>query len=177
MSHYNPNCGVPKTLIQHLIRFVAHSGDVDANTTALLEDILATEISPELVPSEEVQATESFVGPYALQDFNLFYMTRYGMAPSKIAFLAWSAWHDANKGGWPVGLPDSARRAYDLAEIKRWLELFLKRFFANQFKRSAVPNGPKISSGGALSPRGDWRMPSDATADTWLAELRAGVPA
>ncbi|MFY8208353.1 MAG: NAD(+) synthase [Caulobacter sp.] len=177
MSHYNPNCGAPKTLIQHLIRFVAHSGDVDAATTALLEDILATEISPELVPGEQVQATESFVGPYALQDFNLYYMTRYGMAPSKIAFLAWSAWHDADQGGWPAGLPQTARRAYDLPEIKRWLELFLKRFFANQFKRSAVPNGPKISSGGALSPRGDWRMPSDATADAWLAELRCGVPA
>lgn len=176
MSHYNPNCGAPKTLIQHLIRFVAHSGDVDATTTALLEDILATEISPELVPGEATQATESFVGPYALQDFNLYYLTRYGMAPSKIAFLAWSAWHDAGKGGWPAGLPDSVRRAYDLAEIKTWLELFLKRFFANQFKRSAVPNGPKISSGGALSPRGDWRMPSDVTADAWLAELHAGTP-
>ena len=175
MSHYNPNCGAPKTLIQHLIRFVAHSGDVDAATRALLEDILATEISPELVPGEEVQATESFVGPYALQDFNLYYMTRYGMAPSKIAFLAWSAWHDADQGGWPAGLPERARRAYDLVEIKRWLELFLTRFFANQFKRSAVPNGPKISSGGALSPRGDWRMPSDATAEAWLTELRANV--
>jgi NAD+ synthase (glutamine-hydrolysing) len=176
MSHYNPNGGVPKTLIQHLIRFVAHSGDVDAATTALLDDILATEISPELVPGEVTQATESFVGPYALQDFNLYYFSRYGMSPSKIAFLAWSAWHDADKGGWPVGLPDNAQRAYDLTEIKKWLELFLKRFFANQFKRSAVPNGPKISSGGALSPRGDWRMPSDVTADAWLAELRAGVP-
>ncbi|KRA66571.1 NAD synthetase [Caulobacter sp. Root655] len=177
MSHYNPNSGVPKTLIQHLIRFVAASGDVDAATGDLLEDILATEISPELVPGKEVQATESFVGPYALQDFNLYYMTRYGMAPSKIAFLAWSAWHDAAAGAWPVGTPDAARKAYDLVEIKRWLELFLKRFFANQFKRSAMPNGPKISSGGALSPRGDWRMPSDAAADTWLAELRAGTPA
>ena len=176
MSHYNPNGGAAKTLIQHLIRFVAHSGDVDAATTVLLEDILATEISPELVPGEAVQATESFVGPYALQDFNLYYLTRYGMAPSKIAFLAWSAWRDADRGGWPAGLPDSARRAYDLAEIRKWLELFLKRFFANQFKRSAVPNGPKISSGGALSPRGDWRMPSDATADAWLAELEANTP-
>jgi len=176
MSHYNPNCGAPKTLIQHLIRFVAHSGDVDAATTALLEDILATEISPELVPGEVTQATESFVGPYALQDFNLYYLTRYGMAPSKIAFLAWTAWHDAGKGGWPVGLPESGRRAYELAEIRKWLELFLKRFFANQFKRSAVPNGPKISSGGALSPRGDWRMPSDVTADAWLAELNANIP-
>jgi NAD+ synthase (glutamine-hydrolysing) len=177
MSHYNPNSGVPKTLIQHLIRFVAASGDVDEATGDLLEDILATEISPELVPGEEVQATESFVGPYALQDFNLYYLTRYGMAPSKIAFLAWTAWHDAAAGAWPVGIPEAAKRAYDLAEIKRWLELFLKRFFANQFKRSAMPNGPKISSGGALSPRGDWRMPSDATADAWLAELRAGTPA
>ncbi|MFT4253136.1 MAG: NAD(+) synthase [Caulobacter sp.] len=176
MSHYNPNSGVPKTLIQHLIRFVSHSGDVDAATTALLDDILATEISPELVPGEAVQATESFVGPYALQDFNLYYMSRYGMAPSKIAFLAWSAWRDAGKGAWPVGLPDGARRAYDLAEIKRWLELFLKRFFANQFKRSALPNGPKISSGGALSPRGDWRMPSDASADAWLTELHTKTP-
>ncbi len=176
MSHYNPNSGVPKTLIQHLIRFVSHSGDVDAATTALLDDILATEISPELVPGEAVQATESFVGPYALQDFNLYYMTRYGMAPSKIAFLAWSAWHDADRGAWPVGLPEAARRAYDLAEIKKWLELFLRRFFNNQFKRSALPNGPKISSGGALSPRGDWRMPSDASADAWLTELRAKTP-
>jgi NAD+ synthase (glutamine-hydrolysing) len=177
MSDYNPNSGVPKTLIQHLIRFVAASGDVDAATSDLLEDILATEISPELVPGEEVQATESFVGPYALQDFNLYYLTRYGMAPSKIAFLAWTAWRDATAGAWPAGIPESARRAYDLPEIKRWLALFLKRFFANQFKRSAMPNGPKISSGGALSPRGDWRMPSDATADAWLAELDAGLPA
>jgi hypothetical protein len=127
------------------------------------------------VPGEVTQATESFVGPYALQDFNLYYLTRYGMSPSKIAFLAWTAWHDA-AGRLAGRLPDNAQRAYDLAEIKRWLELFLKRFFANQFKRSAMPNGPKISSGGALSPRGDWRMPSDATADAWLAELaRAGV--
>jgi NAD+ synthase (glutamine-hydrolysing) len=177
MSHYNPNSGVPKTLIQHLIRFVAASGDVDEATGDLLEDILATEISPELVPGEKAQATESFVGPYALQDFNLYYLTRYGMAPSKIAFLAWSAWHDAAAGDWPVGAPEASRRAYDLAEIKHWLELFLKRFFANQFKRSALPNGPKISSGGALSPRGDWRMPSDASADAWLAELHAGTPA
>jgi NAD+ synthase (glutamine-hydrolysing) len=176
MSHYNPNSGVPKTLIQHLIRFVAASGDVDEATGDLLEDILATEISPELVPGEQVQATESFVGPYALQDFNLYYLTRYGMAPSKIAFLAWTAWHDAAAGAWPVGIPEAAKRAYDLPEIKRWLELFLKRFFANQFKRSAMPNGPKISSGGALSPRGDWRMPSDASAEAWLAELHAAVP-
>ncbi|WP_269715390.1 NAD(+) synthase [Caulobacter sp. NIBR2454] len=176
MSHYNPNSGAPKTLIQHLIRFVAHSGDVDAVTASLLEDILATEISPELVPGEKGQSTESFVGPYALQDFNLFYLSRFGMAPSKVAYLAFNAWRDAQAGLWPANTPESARVAYDLPTIKGWLELFLKRFFANQFKRSAVPNGPKIASGGALSPRGDWRMPSDASPDLWLAELRENVP-
>jgi NAD+ synthase (glutamine-hydrolysing) len=171
MSHYNPNGGVSKTLIQHLIRFIAGSGDVDAATSEVLLAILATEISPELIPGETPQSTESFVGPYALQDFNLYYLTRFGFRPSKIAFLAWSAWHDADKAGWPAGVPDAQRRAYDMAEIKRWLALFLRRFFANQFKRSAMPNGPKISSGGSLSPRGDWRMPSDARADAWLKEL------
>jgi len=176
MSHYNPNGSVPKTLIQHLIRFVAGSGDVDADTAALLHAIVASEISPELVPGEAVQATESFVGPYALQDFNLYYLTRYGFRPSKIAYLSWNAWRDAGAGAWPANTPDSAMRAYDLAEIKRWLKLFLQRFFANQFKRSAMPNGPKISSGGSLSPRGDWRMPSDASARVWLEELESGVP-
>jgi NAD+ synthase (glutamine-hydrolysing) len=178
MSHYNPNGSVSKTLIQHLIRFVAASGDVDAETTAILHDILDTEISPELIPAGEkgvVQATESFVGPYALQDFNLFYLTRLGYRPSKIAFLAWNAWHDMEKGAWPVNLPAGTRRAYTMAEIHKWLELFLKRFFSNQFKRSALPNGPKISSGGSLSPRGDWRAPSDGSPDVWLAELN-GVP-
>ena len=179
MSHYNPNASVSKTLIQHLIRFVAASGDVDAATAKLLLAILDFEITPELVPAGEdgaVQATESFVGPYALQDFNLYYLTRFGFRPSKIAYLAWNAWHDAAAPGWPSNIPDSARRAYDLPEIKRWLKLFLTRFFANQFKRSCVPNGPKISSGGSLSPRGDWRAPSDAVADVWLEELEANVP-
>ena len=171
MSHYNPNGSVPKTLIQHLIRFVAESGDVDAETAKILHAIVAGEISPELVPGDQVQATESFVGPYALQDFNLFHLTRYGFRPSKIAYLSWNAWGDAERGAWPVNTPDAARRAYDLAEIKSWLKLFLRRFFANQFKRSAMPNGPKISSGGSLSPRGDWRMPSDASARVWLEEL------
>jgi NAD+ synthase (glutamine-hydrolysing) len=179
MSHYNPNGSVSKTLIQHLIRFVAASGDVDKETAAVLHDILDTEISPELVPAGDggaIQSTESFVGPYALQDFNLFYLTRLGYRPSKIAFLAWNAWHDAEKGAWPANLPEGTRRAYSLAEIRRWLELFLRRFFSNQFKRSALPNGPKISSGGSLSPRGDWRAPSDGSPDLWLAELNAGVP-
>ncbi len=180
MSHYNPNASVAKTLIQHLIRFVAASGDVSAETASVLADILATEISPELVPAGAdgaIQSTESIVGPYALQDFNLFYTTRYGFAPSKIAYLAWHAWHDAAAGSWPANIPDDARRAYDLAAIKSWLRVFLRRFFEqSQFKRSALPNGPKISSGGSLSPRGDWRAPSDSHAAVWLAELDANVP-
>src|SRR5947199_7575993 len=152
MSHYNPNASVPKTLIQHLIRFVAASGDVSEETAAVLHDILATEISPELVPAGPdgvIQSTESFVGPYALQDFNLFYATRYGFAPLKIAYLAWQAWHDPERGVWPPNIPDSAQRAYGLSEIKSWLRVFLRRFFEqSQSKRSALPNGPKISTGG-----------------------------
>ncbi|MGC2415039.1 MAG: NAD(+) synthase [Stellaceae bacterium] len=180
MSHYNPNASVPKTLIQHLIRFVAASREVSPETAGILTDILATEISPELVPAGAggaIQSTESVVGPYALQDFSLFYATRYGFAPSKIAYLAWNAWYDAEAGQWPANTPAAARRAYTLAEIKSWLRIFLKRFFEqSQFKRSALPNGPKISSGGSLSPRGDWRAPSDSHAAVWIAELDAGVP-
>jgi len=181
MSHYNVNASVPKTLIQHLIRFVAASGDVSGETAALLHAILATEISPELVPADAsgaIQSTEAIVGPYALQDFNLYYTTRYGFAPSKVAYLAEHAWADAAAGAWPPNTPDAARRAYDLPEIRKWLRVFLTRFFAfSQFKRSAVPNGPKITSGGSLSPRGDWRAPSDGNAAAWLAELEANVPA
>ena len=180
MSHYNPNASVSKTLIQHLIRFVANSGDVSADTAAVLADILATEISPELVPAGAdgaIQSTESIVGPYALQDFNLFYATRYGFRPSKIAYLAWNAWHDAECGAWPANTPASAHRAFDLPDIKKWMRVFLTRFFEqSQFKRSALPNGPKISSGGSLSPRGDWRAPSDSHAAVWLEELERGVP-
>jgi NAD+ synthase (glutamine-hydrolysing) len=175
MSHYNPNGSVSKTLIQHLIRFVAASGDVGKDTAAVLLDILDTEISPELIPAGDsgvIQATEQSVGPYALQDFNLYYLTRLGYRPSKIAFLAWNAWHDVDKGAWPANLPAGIRRAYTLGEIRHWLDLFLRRFFTNQFKRSALPNGPKISSGGSLSPRGDWRAPSDGSPDVWLAELK-----
>jgi NAD+ synthase (glutamine-hydrolysing) len=180
MSHYNPNASVPKTLIQHLIRFVAASGDAGEETAAVLLDILATEISPELVPAGAdgaIQSTESVVGPYPLQDFNLFYTTRYGFAPSKIAYLSWNAWHDADRGDWPANTPPASRRAFNLPEIKRWLGVFLVRFFEqSQFKRSALPNGPKISSGGSLSPRGDWRAPSDSHAAAWLDELERGVP-
>jgi NAD+ synthase (glutamine-hydrolysing) len=180
MSHYNVNASVSKTLIQHLIRFVASSGDVDAETARILHAILATEISPELVPADAsgaMQSTEQKVGPYPLQDFNLYYTTRFGFRPSKIAFLALNAWADASRGNWPANIPDASRRAYSLKDIRHWLEVFLFRFFTiSQFKRSAVPNGPKISSGGSLSPRGDWRAPSDGNARVWLAELEANVP-
>lgn len=179
MSHYNVNASVPKTLIQHLIHFVAASGDVSEETVHVLHAILATEISPELVPTAPgapIQSTQQIVGPYALQDFTLFYLTRYGFRPSKIAFLAHHAWSEVERGAWPGNLPVSERRAYSLIEIRHWLEVFLKRFFASQFKRSTLPNGPKISSGGSLSPRGDWRAPSDASATVWLEELAANVP-
>lgn len=180
MSHYNVNASVPKTLIQHLIRFVAASDDTDDATADLLLAILAAEISPELVPAKEgagAQSTEAAIGPYALQDFNLYYVTRYGLRPSKIAYLALQAWENVERGAWPANLQPRDRRAYDLSTIKRWLRLFLFRFFTiSQFKRSAMPNGPKISSGGSLSPRGDWRAPSDSTASVWLDELKSGVP-
>ncbi len=180
MSHYNVNASVSKTLIQHLIRFVAGSGDVDAKTAKILLAVLATEISPELVPAGEggvIQSTEQIVGPYALQDFTLYYVSRFGFRPSKIAFLAAHAWSDAGRGRWPDNIPDAGRRAYALSEIKAWMAVFLRRFFGqSQFKRSAMPNGPKISSGGSLSPRGDWRAPSDSEASVWLAELAANVP-
>ena len=179
MSHYNVNASVAKTLIQHLIRFVAGSGEVSEETGRILRAIIASEISPELIPSgagRSIQSSEQTVGPYALQDFNLYYLTRYGFKPSKIAFLAWHAWGDVERGIWPADIPAAAKRAYSLDEIRLWLAVFLRRFFANQFKRSALPNGPKISSGGALSPRGDWRAPSDASAAVWLAELTNNVP-
>ncbi|MFI7412572.1 NAD(+) synthase [Streptomyces sp. NPDC049627] len=172
MSHYNVNGGVPKTLIQHLIRWVIGSGQFDEETGKTLAAILDTEISPELVPGEEMQSTESKIGPYNLHDFTLFHVLRYGFRPSKIAFLAWHAWHDAEAGAWPPGFPEAKRVAYDLAEIRRWLEVFCRRFFAfAQFKRSAMPNGPKVSAGGSLSPRGDWRAPSDGNAAAWLRDL------
>ncbi len=173
MSHYNVNASVPKTLIQHLIRWCARDARFGPETVAVLVDILATEISPELIPGEEAQRTEAFVGPYALQDFNLFYTTRYGFSPAKTAFLSWHAWRDAQEGVWPSVVAEKDRVAYDLPEIRHWLTVFVRRFFAtSQFKRSALPNGPKVSSGGSLSPRGDWRAPSDSSPEAWLAALR-----
>ena len=178
MSHYNVNGSVSKTLIQHLVRWVAASGQLEAAASETLLAILNTEISPELVPGgKALQSTQSIVGPYELQDFNLYYVSRFGLRPSKIAFLAWHAWRDAARGDWPAGLPESARRAYSLAEVRKWLEVFLYRFFEiSQFKRSALPNSPKVVAGGSLSPRGDWRAPSDGNARAWLEELRANVP-
>ena len=183
MSHYNVNVSVSKTLIQHLIRWVISSGGFDAETNATLQAIVDTEISPELVPhasgdaTRPSQKTAESVGPYELQDFNLYYLTRYGFRPSKVAFLALHAWGDTERGDWPDLLPPEKRVGYDLPTIKKWLGVFLVRFFKlSQFKRSAIPNGPKVGSGGSLSPRGDWRAPSDAEAEPWIEELRQNVP-
>jgi NAD+ synthase (glutamine-hydrolysing) len=180
MSHYGVNSGVPKTLIQHLIRWVIGSGELSGEVGRTLQAILDTEISPELVPVEEgadPQSTEAKIGPYALQDFNLYYTLRHGFRPSKIAFLALHAWGEADAGAWPPAFPEAKRRAYGLPEIRSWLEVFLTRFFGfSQFKRSALPNGPKVSAGGSLSPRGDWRAPSDGNARAWLDELARNVP-
>ena len=184
MSHYAVNAGVPKTLIQHLIRWViAHPDDGAALTQDardVLQSVLDTEISPELVPAGQdgkVQSTEDTIGPYALHDFALFHVLRYGLRPSKIAFLAEQAWSDATAGAWPPGFPDADRYAYDRAAIVRWLQVFVKRFFGfAQFKRTAIPNGPKVLAAGSLSPRGDWRAPSDGNAAVWLAELREAFP-
>ena len=179
MSHYNVNGGVAKTLIRHLIRWVAMKEHAGA-AADVLHAILDTEISPELVPAGadgKLQSTEATVGPYALNDFFLFYITRFGLKPSKVAYLAHQAWNDAATGHWPTATPDDERVEYDLATIKHWLRKFLFRFFqTSQFKRSALPNGPKVVTGGSLSPRGDWRAPSDATARVWLDELEANVP-
>ena len=184
MSHYNVNASVPKTLIQYLIRWVVGTGQFDDDTNATLLAILNTEISPELVPGGEgkgakgpSQSTEAVVGPYELQDFHLYFISRYGFRPSKVAYLALNAWGDRSKGHWPDAIPEDGRHEYDLATIRKWLEVFLRRFFqTSQFKRSAMPNGPKVGSGGSLSPRGDWRAPSDASAEAWLEELRRNVP-
>jgi len=180
MSHYNVNGGVPKTLIQHLIRWVISSHQFDDAVNEVLQSVLETEITPELVPTgedEEIQSSEATVGPYVLQDFSLFQVLRYGFRPSKVAFLAWHAWSDPQRGDWPTGFPEHKRPAYSLKEIRQWLQVFAQRFYSfAQFKRSAMPNGPKVSHGGSLSPRGDWRAPSDMAARTWLDEIEREIP-
>jgi NAD+ synthase (glutamine-hydrolysing) len=177
MSHYAVNAGVPKTLIQYLIRWAVKTEQFDAETNRILEAILATKISPELIPADdkgEMQSTEGTIGPYELHDFFLFHILRSGQPPSKVAFLAWQAWRDAGEGNWPLDYTEAMKRAYDLPTIRKWLEVFLYRFFQiSQFKRTAIPNSPKVSAGGALSPRGDWRAPSDGNAKAWLEELKA----
>jgi len=183
MSHYNVNASVPKTLIQYLIRWVADTNQFGAEAGEILRSILNTEISPELVPHKDgdsdtpAQSTQEKIGPYELQDFNLYYTSRFGFRPSKVAFLALHAWGDKTRGAWPDLLPAENRNEYDLATLKKWLNVFLYRFFQiSQFKRSALPNGPKVGSGGSLSPRGDWRAPSDSEATIWLDELERNVP-
>ena len=178
MSHYGVNAGVPKTLMQHLVHWVADTGQLPEVSQTLLS-VLDTEISPELVPSKDAdrpQSTQDKIGPYALQDFTLFHVLRRGDRPSKIAFLAEQTWSDATKGTWPGSVAEEDRGAYDLAEIRKWLLVFVQRFFDNQFKRSALPNGPKVLPGGAVSPRGDLRMPSDVAATRWLADIEEHVP-
>jgi NAD+ synthase (glutamine-hydrolysing) len=174
MAHYHVNASVPKTLIQYLVRYVARTGQLGEDAGRVLEDVLDTAISPELVPGQEdrepAQSTESIVGPYELQDFHLYNVLRFGYSPAKVAFLAWSAWHDRSQGSWPESAA-AKRNQYSLGEIRKWLGVFLLRFFKlSQFKRSAIPNAPKVGSGGSLSPRSDWRAPSDGEAAAWLAE-------
>jgi NAD+ synthase (glutamine-hydrolysing) len=174
MSHYGVNASVPKTLIQYIIRWVAQSRRLGTDVSSTLMDVLETEISPELVPVGEgtaIQSSEAIVGPYELQDFNLYYTLRFGYPPPRVAFLAYCAWHAREAGVWP-DIPAERRHQYDIGEIKGHLATFLYRFFQlSQFKRSAIPNAPKVGSGGSLSPRGDYRAPSDAEAAAWLAQL------
>ena len=179
MSHYNVNGGVAKTLIRHLIRWVADRDLIGLDATPTLLSIIDTEISPELVPATDgrIQSTQDTVGPYALNDFFLFYISRFGLKPSKVVYLAHQAWADTGSGHWPANTPEAEQVEYDLATIKGWMRKFLIRFFqTSQFKRSALPNGPKVVTGGSLSPRGDWRAPSDGNARIWLDELDANVP-
>lgn len=174
MSHYSVNASVPKTLITHLVRWVAESGRLGEAGAAVLLDVLGTDVSPELVPGGDdgkpTQKSEDTIGPYELQDFNLYYTLRYGFAPTKVAFLELAAWRDRDAGAWPEG-GHVARNQYDLAAIKRNLKIFLDRFFRlSQFKRTCVPNAPKVGSGGSLSPRGDWRAPSDSESVVWMRD-------
>ncbi|HDR9511268.1 NAD(+) synthase [Burkholderia cepacia] len=179
MSHYAVNASIPKTLVRYLVRWAAEQGPFAGAAGPVLHDVLETAISPELIPgdayAEPAQQSEAAVGPFELQDFNLYYLLRFGYRPSKVAYLAWNAWHDAARGAWP-DVPAEKRHAYSIGEIRHWLEVFVTRFFEDmQFKRSCLPNGPKVGSGGSLSPRGDYRAPSDASAQAWLADL-AAVP-
>jgi NAD+ synthase (glutamine-hydrolysing) len=164
MSMYHVNAGVPKTLVRYLIAWCAESV-FSGETSRILRDIVATPISPELLPLDKgklKQKTEDTVGPYVLHDFFLFHHVRYGYPPRKIFYLARLAFNYVHK--------ESNNVVFSDAEILKWLKVFYTRFFSQQFKRSSMPDGPKVGSV-ALSPRGDWRMPSDADPSVWLAEL------
>ena len=165
MSMYGVNCSIPKTLIKYMVRHVAVN-EVDDITRETLLDIIDTPISPELIPADEdgniSQKTENLVGPYELHDFFLYYFLRFGFRPSKIFLLAKKAFDGTNKDV----------QKYDEKTIKRWLREFTRRFFNQQFKRSCLPDGPKVGSV-SLSPRGDWRMPTDADSSIWLSEIDA----
>jgi NAD+ synthase (glutamine-hydrolysing) len=185
MSHYSVNASVPKTLIRFLIRWAIDTDQFGDEANEVLGDIVETAISPELIPASgdavgdgPDQNSEDTVGPYELQDFFLYYVLRFGYRPSKVAYLAQHAWGDRDLGDWPDLIPGEQRNEYSLADIRHWLGVFLHRFFqTSQFKRSALPNAPKVGSGGSLSPRSDWRAPSDGHDAAWIAELEARVPA
>lgn len=170
MSMYGVNAGVPKTLVQHLVRHIARLYNVGQNDSigSILIDIVETPISPELTPADEngeiKQKTEDLVGPYELHDFFLYYFLRYGFAPSKIFMLAQRAFQQPFDG-------HRHTRNYDDETLRHWLQTFLRRFFSQQFKRSCLPDGPKVGSV-SLSPRGDWRMPSDASSELWLKDIQ-----
>jgi NAD+ synthase (glutamine-hydrolysing) len=177
MSHYAINASVPKTLMQFLIRWVAETNQLGEQSSRVLRAILETDFSPELIPAENdeepfAQKTEDVIGPYELQDFTLYYTIRFGYTPSKIAFLSYCSWRNRAQGHWP-DVPELKRNQYTIGEIKNWLSVFARRFFQfSQFKRSCIPNAPKVGSGGSLSPRGDYRAPSDSEARAWLEEIK-----
>jgi NAD+ synthase (glutamine-hydrolysing) len=164
-------------LIQFLIRWVADTNQLGEKASRILRSILDTDFSPELIPGDldqeqSTQRTEEIIGPYELQDFNLYYTTRFGFLPSKVAFLAYCCWRDRTLGPWPE-IPEGKRHQYSIADIKHWLSVFAWRFFQeSQFKRSCIPNAPKVGSGGSLSPRGDYRAPSDSEATPWLENIK-----
>jgi NAD+ synthase (glutamine-hydrolysing) len=153
MSMYGVNSGIPKTLVRYLVDWASHQ--LEASSENILKDVLDTPVSPELLPADEAgniaQKTEDIVGPYELHDFFLYYFVRFGFSPEKILFLAENAFEGS----------------YEQSTIKKWLKIFIQRFFSQQFKRSCLPDGPKVGSIN-LSPRGDWRMPSDASVQSFL---------
>lgn len=180
MAHYHVNASVPKTLIRHVIRWAATTNQLGHEVGSVLRDILETKISPELVPGEDragqpLQQSEDIVGPFELQDFFLYYILRFGYSPTKVAFLAYNAWRSDTQQQ-QADRSVLSEQEYGIGDIKKWLRVFLERFFqTSQFKRSAIPNAPKVGSGGSLSPRGDYRAPSDSEATIWLSHWE-GIP-